>query len=380
MFRPLSETVRYLRRPSVSWALLLAVLALCGIGLVVLSSAGQSASSDIHFILRRQVIWLVPALCAGVVFAMIDLERLREFTWIGAAVTVLLLLLVLVPSIGVSVNGARRWLELGIGRLQVSDLAKIALIFVLAHYYGSRQRKVTEFWAGFIFPCVIIGICSVLILAQPDFGTAALCGAVGFALMFLAGARLLYLLPVCGLGLAAFSLLVYLDPVRMRRITSFWDVEANKSDSAYQLYQGLLAFGAGGVNGVGLGNGRQQLSFLPEAHTDFIFPIIGEELGFLATAGIVLIFALLFGFGVWGIRRAPSLFQFLLAMGALLFLSLQALINMLVVTGLAPTKGMSLPFISYGGSNLVTMFVLIGIIFNCLRTWAVAPVHEVSEL
>lgn len=380
MFRPLSETTRYLSRPSVSWWLLLAVLALCGIGLVVLSSAGQSASSDIHFILRRQVIWFVPAVVAGVLAAMVDLEYLRKYVWIGAGVAVALLLLVLVPGIGVSVNGARRWLELGLGRLQVSDPAKIALIFVLAHYYANRQRLVTDFWQGFIIPCVIIGICSGLIILQPDFGTAALCGAVGFALMFLAGVRLLYLLPVCGLGLAAFSLLVYLDPVRMRRITSFWDVEGNKSDSAYQLWQGMLAFGAGGVNGVGLGNGRQQLSFLPEAHTDFIFPIIGEELGLLATGGIVLIFALIFGLGIYGLRRAPNLFQFLLAMGALLFLSLQALINMLVVTGLAPTKGMSLPFISYGGSNLVTMFVLIGILFNCLRTWAVAPVHEVSEL
>lgn len=380
MFRPLSETTRYLRRPSVSWWLLLAVLALCGIGLVVLSSAGQSASSDIHFILKRQALWFAPALFAGVVFAMVDLEYLRKFVWVGAAAAVVLLLLVFVPGIGVSVNGARRWLELGFGRLQVSDPAKVALIFVLAHYYANRQRMVADLRQGFIVPCIIIGVCSVLVILQPDFGTAALCGAVGFALMFLAGTRLFYLSGICACVLVGFSLLVWRDPVRLRRVTSFIDVEANKSGSAYQLYQGMLAFGAGDVNGVGLGHGRQQLSFLPEAHTDFIFPIIGEELGLLATGGIVLVFALIFGVGAYGLRRAPNLYQFLLAMGALLFLSLQALINMLVVTGLAPTKGMSLPFISYGGSNLVTMFVLIGILFNCLRTWAVAPVHEVSEL
>lgn len=380
MFRPFAETVRYLRRPSISWWLLLAVLVLCGFGLVVLSSAGQSAGAGISFILKRQIIWFAPALVAGFFFAMVDLERVRDFTWLGVAIVVVLLVLVLVPGIGVNVNGARRWLELGFGRLQVSDFAKIALIFALAHYYGSRQRAVAEFWRGFIVPCVIVGICGGLIILQPDFGTAALCGAVGFGLMFLAGVRLLYLLPVCGLGVAGFSLLVYFDPVRMRRIISFWDVEGNKSDSAYQLWQGLLAFGAGGFNGVGVGNGRQQLSFLPEAHTDFIFPIIGEELGLLATASVVLVFAFIFFLGVAGLRRAPNLFQFLLAMGALLFLSLQALINMLVVTGLAPTKGMSLPFISYGGSNLVVMFIFVGILINCLRTWAVAPVHEAREL
>lgn len=380
MFRPLSETIRYLRRPSVSWGLLLAVLVLCGAGLVVLSSAGQSASSDIHFIVRRQALWFVPAIVAGFLAAMVDLEYLRRYTWPLAAAAVLLLLLVFVPKVGVTVNGARRWLELGFARLQVSDPAKIMLIFVLAHYYGNRQRSPGDFWQSFVIPCCIIGVCSGLIIVQPDFGTAALCGAVGFALMFLAGVRLIYLLPVCIGGLAAFSVLVWRDPVRLSRVISFWNVEENKLDSGYQLWEGLRAFEAGGISGVGLGNGRQQLFFLPEAHTDFIFSIIGEELGLFVTCGIVLVFALIFILGVYGLRRAPNLFQFLLATGALLFLSLQALINMLVVTGLAPTKGMSLPFISYGGSNLVAMFVLIGILFNCLRTWAVAPVHKVSEL
>ena len=173
---------------------------------------------------------------------------------------------------------------------------------------------------------------------------------------------------------------MYHDPVRLQRITSFLDVEGNRSDSSYQLWQGILAFGAGGVQGVGLGAGRQQMSFLPEAHTDFIFAIVGEELGLVFTLGVVTLFMTLFFVGVLQLKRAPNLYQYLLVMGALLFLTLQALINIGVVTGCLPTKGMSLPFISYGGSNLVFMFVLTGIILNGFRAWELPVLRRQREL
>ena len=166
----------------------------------------------------------------------------------------------------------------------------------------------------------------------------------------------------------------------LQRITSFLDVEGNRADSAYQLWQGILAFGAGGIQGVGLGVGRQQMSFLPEAHTDFIFAVVAEELGFIFTAGIVLLYMTLFFIGVLQLRRAPNLYQYLLVMGALLFITFQALINIGVVTGTLPTKGMSLPFISYGGSNLVLMFVLTGIILNGLRSWEMPSLRRQREI
>ena len=198
--------------------------------------------------------------------------------------------------------------------------------------------------------------------------------------MFQSGTSLRWLLPIASLAICAFSLLVYFDPVRIRRVTSFLDVEANANDSAYQLWQGMLAFGVGGLDGVGLGMGRQQMHFLPEAHTDFIFPVIGEELGLICTMGIVLCFLFLFVLVSWRLRQAPRLYEYLLAMGSLLFICLQAIINMGVVTGSMPTKGMSLPFISYGGSNLMVTFVFLGLIINVFRNWDNPRVHQPREI
>jgi len=231
-----------------------------------------------------------------------------------------------------------------------------------------------------LIPSTIIGgICGLIIL-QPDFGTCFLCGAVAATMMFQSGTSLRWLLPVAGLAILAFCVLVYFDPVRIRRVTSFLDVEANANDSAYQLWQGMLAFGVGGLEGVGLGMGRQQMHFLPEAHTDFIFPVIGEELGLICTMSILLCFLFLFVLVSWKLRQAPKLYEYLLAMGSLLFVCLQAIINMGVVTGSMPTKGMSLPFISYGGSNLMVTFVFLGIIINVFRKWDNPKVHQPREI
>ena len=170
------------------------------------------------------------------------------------------------------------------------------------------------------------------------------------------------------------------NPERLSSITSFLDVEANRSDSGYQLWQGILAFGVGGLSGVGLGSGRQQMSFLPEAHTDFIFAIIGEELGIFFTIGVVSLFLILLLVVILQLKHAPNLYQYLIVLGSILFIEFQALINIGVVTGCLPTKGMSLPFISYGGSNLVLMFVLISMILNCLSNWQESPIKKGREI
>ena len=368
------------RIPPIGLFIILIVIGLTFLGLVTLFSASQSMHDDPTVLLKKQLIWLVLATIAGGIAMMVNLEALREYAYWLATGSVLLLALVLIPGIGVEVNGARRWMDFGIMRLQVSEIGKLGLIFSMAHYLATYRRDFNRVLKGYIYPCVLLAIFCSLIILEPDYGTAFLCGAVGGCLMFLAGVRLKFLIPTAFAALSLFSVAVYHDPIRLSRITSFLDVEGNRSDSAYQLWQGILAFGAGGIHGVGLGSGRQQMSFLPEAHTDFIFAIVGEELGFLFTSGVVLLFMTLFFVGVLQLKRAPNLYQYLLVMGALLFITFQALINIGVVTGCLPTKGMSLPFISYGGSNLVFMFVLTGIILNGFRSWELPALRGQREL
>ena len=368
------------RIPPIGLFIILIVVGLTFLGLVILFSASQSMHDDPTVLLRKQLVWLVLATIAGGIAMMVNLEAIREYAYWLAGVSVLLLALVLIPGIGVEVNGARRWMDFGLMRLQVSEIGKLGLIFSMAHYLATYRRDFNRVLKGYFYPCVLLAIFCSLIILEPDYGTAFLCGAVGGCLMFLAGVRLKFLIPTAIAALSFFSVAVYHDPVRLQRITSFLDVEGNRSDSAYQLWQGILAFGAGGIHGVGLGSGRQQMSFLPAAHTDFIFAIVGEELGFLFTSGVVLLFMTLFFVGVLQLKRAPNLYQYLLVMGALLFVTFQALINIGVVTGCLPTKGMSLPFISYGGSNLVFMFVLMGIILNGFRSWELPALRRQREL
>ena len=368
------------RIPPAGVFIALIVISLTFLGLVVLFSASQAMHSDPTVLLRKQLIWLVIATLSGGFAMIVNLTALREYAYILAGGAVLLLILVLVPGIGVTVNGAQRWIDFGPMRLQVSEIGKLGLLFMMAHYLAANRRNLDDWLRGYLVPCGMLGVICGLIIIEPDFGTAFLCGAVGGLMLYLAGLRLKFLIPTAVAALTLFSVAVYHDPVRLQRITSFLDVEGNRSDSSYQLWQGILAFGAGGVQGVGLGSGRQQMSFLPEAHTDFIFAIVGEELGLVFTIGVVVLFMTLFFVGVMQLKRAPDLYQYLLVMGALLFVTLQALINIGVVTGCLPTKGMSLPFISYGGSNLVLMFVLTGIILNGFRSWELPALRRQREL
>lgn len=365
----------------VNWTsvyLIAVALGLTMLGLVMLFSAG--VVKDAHSLLTKQIIWIGLSVMIALYISFMDLEWLKKRSWWIFGFCVLGLVLTLVPGVGVKVNGAQRWIGLGPLRVQPSEFAKIGLVFALATFFSTNQREIKTFLKGFFLPSLIIGAICGLIILQPDFGTCFLCGAVAATLMFQSGTSLKWLLPVAGLAILAFCVLVYFDPVRIRRVTSFLDVEANANDSAYQLWQGMLAFGVGGLEGVGLGMGRQQMHFLPEAHTDFIFPVIGEELGLICTMSILLCFLFLFVLVSWKLRQAPKLYEYLLAMGSLLFVCLQAIINMGVVTGSMPTKGMSLPFISYGGSNLMVTFVFLGIIINVFRKWDNPKVHQPREI
>lgn len=397
------------RRPRFDFAagiVVLIALSLAVFGLVVQTSAGQymresmRLTHDPLYTFRMQLLFLLPALGAGFIFACVNLRWLRRQTWwiFAGACVLLICARFALPGVkffgatfpGVEVNGSWRWINLGLIRLQASDPAKIALVLALAHYLAGAQRFLqnekirwlrpgspllpsaearADFMNGFLKPLAIIGAICGLVAAGPDLGTTALCGVVGMTMLFLSGGRLRYIVPVAFAGVAAFSAVVFFWPNRLARVLAFLDPEGTRLREGYQLWQALVGFGCGGVSGSGLGGGVQYRYFLPEAHTDFVFAVVGEELGFFWTAGVSAVFLALFFVALGRIRRIPDVFHFNLCLGSLLFVTLQALVNMGVVTGLLPTKGMSLPFVSYGGSNLVVMFSFVGIIFNVMRNW-----------
>ncbi len=397
--------------------LLCLAVGLAAFGLVVLTSAGKSAKpADPNFIFRRQSLWLPVALLCSVFATYVNLDWVRRHVWKVYAATCVLLVAVRVPHIGRPVKGSWRWIQVGPINLQVSDLGKIALILALSHYLANHRRWFTpprppllkwrwlfidflsfkpiakfpyrapcneasgDFLYGFVGPVAIFGGISALVLCEPDLGTTILCASVGGIMLFVSGVRHLFVWPAVCAGLVGAAGMVILLPTRMARITSFLYNEENRQGSGYQLWQAKLGFAVGGRDGAGLGQGMQQLSFLPEAHTDFVFAIVGEEMGLWFTMGVALAFLAMFWVVTGNLRRQQDVFRFNLCLGAMLFIVLQALINMGVTTGLGPTKGMSLPFISYGGTNLVMMFVLVGLILNCMRTASRIPLAGGREL
>jgi len=294
---------------------------------------------------------------------------LRKVVWIGYGFGLALLVLVLMDGVGSVINGSRSWIRFGVIGIQPAEFAKIGLAFALAHYYSLIRGQEKTFVKGFIVPCILIGSVVGLILMQTDLGTALIISLVGFSVLFLSGTRLWYLLPAAIGGFALVVVAVFFDPERLSRLTAFLDMEGQKAGDAYQVWQAILAFGAGGFEGVGLGNGRQQLRSLPEAHNDFIFAIVGEELGIVATLAVVTVFTSLFIAGMIHLRRAPNVYQYLLGWGCLLNISVQAVVNLGVVTGCLPTTGLPLPFISYGGSNFLVMGIFVAILLNTSFSW-----------
>jgi cell division protein FtsW len=345
--------------------LVFCVAALLALGLVMLYSS-SSAQYGARFLLT-QLIWCALGLVLCVTAASLDYRILQRFAWPLFGVTLFLLLLVIEPHIGTKVNGARRWFSLGGVRFQPSELAKIALIVAVAWYGDRYQRQMPTFVRGIMIPGAFIGVMLGLIFIEPDRGTTILLAAVSGTLLLLAGVNWKMLVPpiVLAVGGLAFSLAN--DPMRIKRIFSWIYLEENKEGVGYQAYQAMLAIGSGGVTGLGLGNGRQKLGFVPEHHTDFIFSIIGEELGLIATILVVLTFIALVLCGLYIAINAPDTFGMLLGSGISFLIGMQAFINIGVVTSALPNKGLPLPFISYGGSSLLMMMVSIGILLSIAR-------------
>ncbi|HUA39222.1 MAG TPA: putative lipid II flippase FtsW [Candidatus Sulfopaludibacter sp.] len=344
------------------------VAALLALGLVMLYSSSMSQVGT-HY-LMLQLIWCAFGFVLCVAATALDYQWLKKAAWPLFLIALALLVLVLLPlphGITKRINGAHRWFILPGMRLQPSEFAKLALVIMLAWYCERSQRHVHTWGRGVVLPGLICASVLGLIFVEPDRGTTVLLAAVSGALLLLAGARWKYIVPPVVLGVVALGISILFDPMRMRRIFSWWDLEQHKDGVGYQAYQAMIALGSGGWTGLGLGNGRQKLGFVPEDHTDFILSIIGEELGLIATLFILLSFVIIVICGIYIALNARDLFGFLLGSGITLLIGLQAAINIGVVTSALPNKGLPLPFISYGGSNLMAMLAGVGILFSIAR-------------
>lgn len=347
------------------------VAALLALGLVMLYSSSMSQVGA-HY-LMLQLIWCAFGFVLCVAATTLDYQLLRKFAWPIFLLALLLLVAVLVPHIGRKINGARRWFDFHGMRFQPSEFAKIALVIVLAWYGHHCQRQMNTWNRGVVLPGVLIALVLGLVFVEPDRGTTILLATVSGTMLLLAGARWKYIVPPILLGVVALGVSILFDPMRLRRIFSWWDLEQHKDGVGYQAYQAMIALGSGGWTGLGLGNGRQKLGFVPEDHTDFILSIIGEELGLIATLFILLAFVIIVICGFYIALNAREPFGFLLGSGITLLIGLQAAINIGVVTSALPNKGLPLPFISYGGSNLMAMLTCVGILFSIARH---APARE----
>jgi cell division protein FtsW len=354
------------------------VAALLALGLVMLYSSSMTQVGA-HY-LMLQLVWCALGFVLCVAATALDYQWLKKAGWPLFIFALLLLVLVLLPlphGITKKINGAHRWFILPGMRLQPSELAKLALIVVLAWYGDRCQRQMQTWKRGVVLPGLLIALVLGLVFVEPDRGTTILLAAVSGSMLLVAGVRWKHVLIPAAAGAAALAVSILHDPMRMKRIFSWWNLEQHKDGVGYQAYQAMIALGSGGWTGLGLGNGRQKLGFVPEHHTDFIFSIIGEELGLIATLFVVAAFVVVAICGIYIALNSRDTFGSLLALGITLLISLQAAINIGVVTSALPNKGLPLPFISYGGSNLLAMFAGVGILFSIARH---APVREkISE-
>jgi cell division protein FtsW len=362
-----------------AYILFLAVLGVLVIGIVMLfstSAFARDSHGDMYFFMKRQALWLVIGLAVCIGAALLDYHFWQRTWWIWFALALLALALCFAPHIGMRINGSRRWVGLGPFAFQPSEIGKIAAIFFLAAWYARHEKGSGELLNGFVIPFAIVSAVLLLVVTEVDLGTTALIGATMFVMMFVAGANpaLLGLLSVAGLGGMLFVATHMSE--RMARLVAFMDPQRFKDDAGLQQMQALIAWGSGGMEGLGLGNGRQKMLYLPYAHTDFIFPMIGEELGLRMSLLVVFLFVVIIVCGLMIALHAKDRFGLLLGCGTISLLAIQAAVNIGVTTSLLPNKGLPLPFISYGGSNLVACLFGIGLLLSIYRQGVLEPANK----
>jgi len=341
------------------------------IGLIMMFSASgvmaEIRYGDSMFFLKRQAVWIVLGLLVLHWVSRQDYGIWKPVMPLMLGLTVVILALVLIPMVGSEVNGARRWFRFGWLSFQPGELAKLTAVLYLSSFLVRREKDITNFTKGVLAPVIVVGTLALLAFLEPDMGTAVVMFSILLGLLFLGGARISHLSSLVLSLLPLAYLLIMKSDYRRRRLMSFLDPWEDPNNTGFQLSQSFVALGNGGLAGVGLGEGRQKLFFLPEAHADFVLALVGEELGFLGTGLLMVLFAILLvkGFRIAG--RAPDAFGRHLASGVTLLIGIQVLINAGVVSGLLPTKGLTLPLVSYGGSSLLVSLIAIGILLSISR-------------
>jgi len=358
-------------RRELDYTLVTVVALLLGIGIVmVYSSSSAVAQVDYqnpYYFLQRQALFALVGM--GV---MLLISRIPPWFWQQHARTIMLaalvlLVLVIIPGVGIYRLGARRWLGAGPLQFQPSEVAKFAFVIFLSTYLDRTGREISSFWRG-LFPALMaLGLVFGLIMMEPDLGTSLTLGGTAFLMLFSAGAQLGHLAMLAGLGAVGVFILARIDPERWSRITTYLNPWSDPTDSGYQIIQALLAFGSGGLFGVGLGRSRQKWFYLPERHTDMIFAVLGEEMGFIGAVLVLLLFAAFAWRGYRIAIQAPDRFTSLLAAGVTSLITLQAAMNIAVVTASIPSTGIPLPLLSYGGSSLIITLAGVGILLGVSR-------------
>jgi len=350
--------------------LLFAILMLLVISVVMVYSSSSVVAlttyDDSSFFMKRQLLWVAAGLVLLTLTMRIDHRRLSDQRVVLTvmAVSFILLALTLFPGIGRMVNGSRRWLRLGMMSFQPAELAKFAIVVYMSYYVAKKGERIRDFMNGMVPAYVVTAVFLSLAVLQPDFGSAMTLACVAGIMLFAGGANILH---IGGTLLAALPLIIFAvahKAYRWRRIVAFLDPWSDPQGAGHQIIQSFLAFGSGGLFGRGLGEGRQKLLFLPERHSDFIYAVIGEELGLIGALAVMLLYLIILWRGVRISLAVGDPFSKLLALGITLLICLQGLINMAVVTGILPTKGIALPLVSYGGSSIVITMGALGVLLN----------------
>jgi cell division protein FtsW len=359
------------KKTTPDFILIVLTLSLLTIGLIMVYSASAVWASykfdDSFFFAKRQLLFAGLGVCAMFVIMNIDYWTWRKWSKSLIIICFVLLVLVLVPGVGMTRNGSTSWIGVGAFSIQPSEFMKLAMIAFLSKYLADNQKKITSFKKGLMPSLGLVFLAFGIIMLQPDLGTGTVMVGTCIVMIFVAGARISHFAYLGLVGVAGFVALVASAPYRIKRITSFLDPWEDPLGSGFQVIQSLYAIGPGGLLGMGLGQSRQKFFYLPEPQTDFIFAILAEELGFIGGSIVLILFALLLWRGVRIALGAPDLYGSFLAIGVISMVAIQVMINIGVVTNLIPVTGITLPFLSYGGSSLTLMLAAVGVLLNVSR-------------
>jgi len=353
-------------------SIFLIVSILLGIGIVMIYSASAIYAygnmGDSLYFLKRHLLYLVIGLVMMIITMSVDIETFRKLARPVILFSIIMLVLVLIPHIGRETSGARRWFRVGPINFQPSEFAKIAMILYMADFISRKEKGIKNFIYGYLPAMMVLGVMAGLVLIEPDLGTAITISLITVIMLFCGGVKVFHILISLLASLPALYLLLFRVPYRRKRIMMFLNPWADKRGAGFQIIQSFIALGSGGLFGVGLGQSKQKLFYLPASHTDFIFSIIGEELGFIGSLAIVILFGLFVWEGMKVVFKAYGTFERTLCLGIVSLIALEAIINIGVTAGALPTKGLPLPFISYGGSGLIFHLAAVGLLLNVAKT------------